>query len=135
MRRRLSMNLGFVTNSSSMIHHFPKEVLDHPKVRTFMRVFEIEDGFVGQDLWHRGACTTVAVTKEQKKQVQASFTNNEGAFEERGPKISVDSDEVVVIYGDESSSVACSLACLMCEVLAEMKGGDPWDYRHAVEYN
>lgn len=133
MRMRISVNIGFVTNSSSCVHHFPGELLQHPKIKAFMEAFEIAGGFIGPELWHRSHCTTVAITKEQKAEVQHKLTNNE--YDARGPAINVDTDEVVIIYGDEYSSIATALCDLMYEALVEKKGGDPWSHRNSQEYN
>lgn len=130
---RLSATLGFITNSSSAIHHFPREVLDHPTVQHFLKTFEIEGGFVSDNLWHRGECTTVAITQEQKAEVRRQLVENE--YDARAPAIDVESDEVVVIYGDEYTSIASQFADLCCQALAEVHGGDPWKYRNADDYN
>jgi len=130
---RISINIGFVTNSSSCVHHFPSELLQHPKIKAFLQTFEIEDGFVGPELWSRTHCTTVAITKEQKAEVQDKLTNND--YGASGPAINVDTDEVVVIYGDEYQSIASALCNLMYEALVEQKGGDYWSHRNSVDYN
>lgn len=130
---KISMNIGFVTNSSSVVHHFPKEVLDHPQVAAFIKAFELEDGFVGREMWRRDECTTIAMTRKQKEEVQQKLAQSE--YGSKGPPINVDSDEVVIIYGDEAQSVANSLAHLMCQAMADIHGGDPWDYRNSEEYN
>lgn len=132
---RLSMTIGFITNSSSAIHHFPREVLDHPRVKGFLEAFEITGGFIGEDLWSRSHCTTVAITKEQKEEVQRRLNASEYTEYARAPAVDVDSDEIVVIYGDEYQSIASSLADLCAEALADIHGGKAWDYRYKSEYN
>ena len=127
---RLSINLGFVTNSSSAIHHFPAELLEHPEVKKFLQVFEVS-GFVG-DLWNRSACGTIALTKEQKQVAQTRFNNDNTDV----PHIDVDSTDFVVIYGDEYESLAHTFALLCSDAMAKLKGGDPLDYRFAYQsYN
>lgn len=119
MPKRLSMNIGFVTNSSFAVHHFPKQLLEHPTVRAFIEAFEIRQGFIGDDLWNRSGCASVAMTKGQKAQLVTQF-QKEGNEWARPPHINVDSDEVVVIYGDEYTSVAYQLSTLMREAAQEM---------------
>ena len=110
MPLRIGINLGFVTNSSSVIHHFPVQLLQHPDVKAFIEAFEISKGFVGSDLWHRGMCATFAVTKEQKEAVRQQLTESEYG---RNVEVSIDDDSVVLIYGDEYRSIASSLVHLM----------------------
>ena len=118
MPMKLSINIGFVTNSSFAVHHFPRQLLDHPEVSAFIEAYEIAQGFIGSSLWHRSACSTVAMTQEQKKQVVEAFQTEEEYF--RPPGINTESDEVVVIYGDEHESVARSLSRLMRAAADEM---------------
>lgn len=122
----LGINVGFVTNSSSMVHHFPRQLLDDPKVKAFLEAFGVEHGVVGDNLWHRGACTTIAITKEQKQEVVRAFAEEEYSH----PHIDVNSDEVVVIYGDEYTSVANTLAHMLSELCRERDlpyGGDEYN--------
>lgn len=131
--KRLIINIGFVTNSSSVVHHFPSELLKHPKVAAFMQAFEIDGGFVGDDLWHRGECATVAVTKEQKEEAHKQLTETDYG---RGPSIDIEGDNFVIIYGDEHQSIAHMLVDLIGEVLVEQHGGDSWDHvRDGQDYN
>lgn len=132
MPKRVSITTGFVTNSSSVIHHFPNELLSHPKIAAFLKAFEIEDGFIGEDLWDRSACTSVAITKEQKQEVLQKLQNEE--FATSHPVIDVDADKFVVIFGDEYRSIANMLTDLIGEVLVEQHGGDRWDHLKG-EYN
>lgn len=114
MPKMIGVNIGFVTNSSSVVYHFPAEVLSHPDVKAFIEALEIRDGFVGEDLWNRGLCETFAVTKEQKAKVARELQDSEYC---RGPAINVDSNEVVVIYGDEYPGLAMTLASLLQEAV------------------
>ncbi len=127
---KVSMNIGFVTNSSSCIHHFPSEVLRHPKIQAFLKIFAIEDGFVSEELFDRSLCTTVAVSRDQKAAVQTALNSEDPEDLEDGPFIDVESDEVVVIFGDEYDSIAKTLSWMMAEVLTEVYGGDTWDHQH-----
>lgn len=126
MALRLSINLGFVTNSSSMVHHFPREVLNDPNVAAFIQAFQVEGGFVGDDLWHRGQCSTMAMTPEQKQEVREKLASVDFSH----PAIR-DDDSVVVIYGDEYQSLASSLAGLMRQA-AEKLG---YQVGYGEEYN
>lgn len=120
MPKMLAINIGFVTNSSSMVYHFPKSLLNDPKVKTFLDAFEVADGFVGEDLWHRGLCATFAVTKEQKQEADAKL-NQPGYEDYRPPGIDLSDDTVTVIYGDEHPGMA-SIICSMLKEAAERAG-------------
>ena len=122
MPKQISVSIGFVTNSSSVIHHFPRELLEHPQVKAFIEKFELQDGFVGEDLWHLSHCTSFLVTPEQKAGVQERFTHNE--YDSRGPGIDMDPNQVVLIYGDEYTSIASSLCSLLKDALCEKAGPD-----------
>jgi hypothetical protein len=113
MPLRLGINIGFITNSSSCVHHFPRELLKDPKVAAFLTAFELHEGFVGSELWSRDSCTTVAMTKEQKREVQTKLGEMEGY---PAPAIDTEDDSVVIIYGDEYHSIAQVLARLLTEV-------------------
>jgi len=117
---RIGVNIGFVTNSSSMVFHFPRQLLDHPKVKQFIEAFELQDGFVGSDLWSRDTCTTIAMTREQKRKARENLAS-EGSDFCRAPAIDTEDDSVVVIYGDEYESVANTLAHLMQDAAQELK--------------
>jgi hypothetical protein len=119
MALRLGINLGFVTNSSSVIHHFPVEILQDPTVKAFIESYEISKGFVGSDLWHRGQCGTFAVTQEQKKDAQRQLNSLSDDYSNI-PGISTEADSVVVIYGDEYRSIASSLSYLMQQAAQKM---------------
>lgn len=113
MPKMLGLNIGFITNSSSAVYHFPRSLLAHPKVKKFIETFELSDGFVGSDLWRRDTCTTIAMTREQKKEASAKLADSEYCTP---PAIDVDDDSVLIIYGDEYESIARSLASVMEEV-------------------
>ncbi len=112
MKMRLSMNIGFVTNSSFVVHHFPKIVLEHPYVKTFVKRYEISQGFIGHNMWNRSECSTIAMTSEQKKEVQMEFQREKEEWM-HGPHIDTESDDVLIIYGDEYMSIAQGLSWLM----------------------
>jgi len=114
----IGMSLGFVTNSSSMVHHFPNALLEDPKVAAFLRAFDVAQGYVGDDLWHRGLCETIAITPAQKEDVNRQLTENEYGASIR---VSTDTDEFIVIYGDEYSSMASTLCDLLRTVCDERK--------------
>ena len=109
---RISMNVGFVTNSSSMIYSFPKELLDLLEVRAVLEAFEIQNGFVGHDLWSRSACETLAITKEQKDQARSDLNRMPDEYGSP-PSIDDSEDRVVIIYGDEYSGIAIMLIQLI----------------------
>lgn len=121
MAKQVSVTLGFITNSSSVVHHFPRELFEDARVQAFMEAFAAQDGFVGDNMWHRGRCTTVAMTRDQKAIVAHQMRHNE--YDAKGPEIDVESDDVVVVYGDEYTTVASQLCSLVCEVAKERDFG------------
>lgn len=114
MAMRLSANLGFITNSSSAVYHFPRALFEDPQVQAFIKAYGIDNGFVGSELWHRGECDTFAVTREQKEAVAYELIH--GSEYSSHPGINVDNDDVVVIYGDEYSGLTQELASLFKKV-------------------
>lgn len=103
--KKLSLNLGHVTNSSSMVFWFPREILEDEEVRAFLEAFDLTKGWVGADLSCRIGCRSFLLTKEQKQTAAASV---DGCYRE--PVINLDGDEVVVIYGDEHSDATAHVA-------------------------
>lgn len=118
----ISANVGFVTNSSSVIYHFPKEILEDEEVKKFIEDYGLEHGFVGNDLWHRDGCTTLALTKDQKHYVNLGLKgDNEDDYSFYNVSVNEESDEIVLIYGDEYESIVHTLARLMKDVANRKK--------------
>jgi hypothetical protein len=114
MTALLHINIGFITNSSSVVFHFPKALLQDPGIAAFLSAFEVSEGFVGQDLWHRGECGTLAISKEQKLVTQAMLKESEYCS---APAIDVEDDSTfVLIYGDEYRDLAAVLLGMLREV-------------------
>lgn len=115
MSKRMVINDGFVTNSSSCVYQISKEVLEHPDVQAFFDLYGIEDGYVGRNLWSRGDCESIAVSESKQKKVQERLKNGAwGDYE--GPHVDVDDDQILVVYGDEYDGVAQELVRLLREV-------------------
>lgn len=122
MPRLLHINIGFITNSSSVVYHFPKELLKNKDIQAFLRAYEVEDGFVGDDLWHRARCGTVAITKEQKMLAQSRLKEAEYSDFGHPPHIDVDDDATfVVVIGDEHFDIANALSHML-QTLSEKMG-------------
>lgn len=115
MAKRLIINMGFITNSSSAIHWFPKEMLEEPEVKTFMEAYGLREGYVGGNLWNRGDCESILITPEQKRQAREEL-NNTDYSSGTGDQIGTDDNQFVVIYGDEYESVTSELAHLLSEI-------------------
>lgn len=122
MALRLGINTGFVTNSSSVVYHFPTEVLQDPMVQAFLRSFEVSGGFVGSEMWHRGACASFAVTREQKEELNQKFNsiNEEEETYTNVPQAPLDEGTVTLVYGDEYTSLASTLSHLLQEAAKRM---------------
>ena len=114
---RISGNLGFITNSSSAIFHFPRILLEDSRIQAFLQAYGITDGYIGSDLWHRGQCETLALTPEQKRETVSRLEQEDYGH----PTIETETDQILVIYGDEYLSLTSTLGALMTQV-AEEKG-------------
>jgi len=119
MARRFMINMGFITNSSSCVYSFPPEVLAHPKVQSFIKRYEIHNGYVGDDLWYRSRCSSFLVTDEQKKEALNELSGNEYGCSRNFSL--VEDEGCSVIYGDEYSDITSTLCCLMSDVARELK--------------
>jgi len=121
MTLEVSINIGFITNSSSVVHHFPRELLELPEIKEFLRVMGIDGGYVGRNLWNRGECATIAITREEKLETLAELRSiNEDGDDYTVPEIDVDGDTVVIVYGDEYESVASTLASMLSQIAHDM---------------
>jgi len=132
MAKRLGISIGWVTNSSSVIHHFPRTLLQHPDVKKFFDDFGLHNGFVGTELWYRSACASIAVTEEQKTQLRnglrfygARKDIEEPIPDDHGYNASVhiedDPNMFVVVYGDEYSGIARTLSDFLTEIAQSLK--------------
>lgn len=123
--KRLTINVGFITNSSSAIHWFDKKVLEAPEVKAFLEAYAI-NGYVG-NVWERSRCDTFAPDRKTKEQLVEAFSQEP---EWHAPGINPGDDDVVVIYGDEYDSLTKTL----CELLASVARRN--SVRHSSdEYN
>lgn len=128
MKYEITLGLGHTTNSSSCIHFFPKEILKHPLLASFLERYEISGGFVGEDLWDRSVCDSLLLTEEQKGLAEKDLKSMEGT---RPPSVMGGSqEEFVVIYGDEYSGIA-SIFAEMCEDVCKDLGLE----HSSTEYN
>ncbi len=116
---QVSANLGFVTNSSSMVYHFPAEVMNHPRVQKVLAAFDVGGGFVGKDLWSRSNCGSLLITPEQKTEAREMLGGE--AFYGSAPAIN--DEGIAVVYGDEYTSLA-SILCDMFEAVCKEMGLD-----------
>lgn len=122
MAYRISINSGFVTNSSSVVHYFDKGLLDHPKAVAFMEAYEIDEGFVGEDLWYRSHCDSILISKDSKEEAIKNL--NSGDYANYAPSINPGGEEVIIIYGDEYDSLAQAFAHLLKQIAEEQGRGD-----------
>lgn len=111
----LQVTTGFITNSSSMICWFDRALLDHPDVKAFMAAYGIEGGMVGKDLWHRGACTSILMTPEQRKEAQHRLRVD--GYSDYAPDLGEDDDKIIVIYGDEYTNIASEFSEVLCRAM------------------
>lgn len=134
MPRRITVNVGFITNSSSCVYYFPKEVLSDPMVKAFLKAYELEDGYLGSNLQCRDTCASLIVTKAQKGKAKAELTY-EGESTEASQAIDPDSDGVYVFYGDEYTDTTQILCRIMSEALARLTGvKDPYHLGYVTDH-
>lgn len=116
--KQVGINIGFITNSSSVVYHFPRELLKDKNVAAFIEAMGIQDGFVGSNLWDRGDCETFATTKEQKAEALKALAEYDWGlgddFKPNHPPIPVNEDDrIVVVIGDEYPGLTMTLAQML----------------------
>jgi hypothetical protein len=130
MSRRITVNVGFITNSSSCVYYFPREVLDDPEVKAFIEAYGLGGGYVGSDLWHRAECSSFLVTKDQKVEAKKILHSYGDTVEEMDPSvgseasraINPDSDGAYVLYGDEYSDTTHILCGILSGAMHRLHG-------------
>lgn len=124
--RTVTVNVGFITNSSSVVHFFDKKLLEHPEVAAFLSKHEIT-GYVGANLWNRGACESILITDEQKELGQKRMEGFEWGL---GNDVKGAKDTFTVIYGDEHWGFAQELCHLIGKVTGKHRSelGSFYDY-------
>lgn len=127
VRWRITANTGFVTNSSSSVSFFKRELLEDPDVKAFMKAFRLAGGVIGENLWDRGECASILLTQEQ----QRLAAQNLGRGDWGSPDIHCGEDEFVVIYGDEYETPVSVLHDILAEKMRELGLGS----YHSTEYN
>jgi hypothetical protein len=110
--KRVTINIGFITNSSSVVYWIPRQVLEDAQVAAFISKYELQDGYIGDELWSRGSCGSFAVTREQRERINRELTDTEYR-NSKEPVFNVDEDNVVAVYGDEYSDISMELAHLL----------------------
>lgn len=125
--KRVTIGIGHITNSSSVVHYFDKRLLGDPDVKAFVEAYGLGEGRVGADLWHRGHCSSYLPTKEAKHEASRRLSGDLYPFgpgAESGTSIREDDDEIIVIYGDEYESFARDLCELLAAAAKKLKFGD-----------
>lgn len=143
MARRVTVNIGFITNSSSCVYYFPKEVLADPQVKAFLEAHELTRGYIGEELWYRSECASFLVTEEQKakaKDILRSYDPDDRETSESSVSKVIDpkDDGVYILYGDEYQSTTHILCRMMSNALAKLKGQKDHEFPRAgyvTEYN
>ena len=112
----VSITEGFITNSSSVVHHVPKSIAEHPKVKAFIEKMELDKGYVPRQVWDRRNCDGVIVNEEQVKRV-----NDDHGWDCGSINVEIKADDaMVVIYGDEYESAAHTISRIVREVAYEL---------------
>lgn len=128
MPKRIGINIGFITNSSSAVHHFPKALLEDPEIKRFLAALEVEDGFIGSDMWSRNECASLLITKEQKEEALRKLADTE--YGGSAPGLDMSDESVIVIFGDEHHGICHQISDLFdkaCERL-NLKPGSRDEY-------
>lgn len=131
--KRITMNIGFITNSSSCIHHFDARVLEDPEVRQFIETFGLKDGFIGAHMWDRASCSTFAVTPEQRRELRHRLRTTsymDPGENYYGPDLDPNDGRVTVVFGDEYQGPAMILNRLLVQAAERM--GLSW---HGEDFN
>lgn len=116
-RLQVSVNMGFITNSSSCVHWFPSKVLEHSDVKAVLDAYGAHGGWIGDDLWRRTHCDSFLVSDEQKQEAQEQA---DSAGYGSAPDLAGRPGDVVVVYGDEYDSLARLLSDVMSEACSAM---------------
>lgn len=120
MKYTTSINVGFITNSSSVVCFCPREVWNHPEVQGFIKAFEIDDGFVGPDMWDRGNCASILLTEEQKEKAIADFNSLDHNYCNWPRFEPTNADEIILIYGDEYDTVVTDILSFLRKIAVKL---------------
>ena len=122
MPKRISINVGFITNSSSCIYYFPKEVLEDQEVKDFISKYGMEEGFVGE-IWYRSSCDSFLVTSDQKLEAQMELEDSE--YCRVTGVIDPNNDGAYVLFGDEYQNTVHILNQVLSRALDRLRAANP----------
>ena len=125
MPKRISVNVGFIPNSSSCIYYFPKEVLEDQEVKDFILKYELDGGWVGSNLWYRSECDSFLVSKDQKEEALHELVSEEYGGDRVKTAINPEDDGVYVIFGDEYHSTVHVLNGILKKALDRLQKDNP----------
>lgn len=140
MAKRITINIGFITNSSSCVYYFPPEVLQDPDVKAFMEANELTSGYIGSDLWHRSECDSLLLTPEQKATAKRKlWSYDEDSSEEpseASEAVNPEAPGAYIIYGDEYQDVTHVLCSLMKKAYSRIMGKeDSYSLGYLTDFN
>jgi hypothetical protein len=118
---RITINIGFITNSSSVVHYYPKEILEDPEVKFFLTTYGIEGGYASDDVLYRSSCDSMLLTDQQKTHADIQLREAETHYTVSAKD---HANEVILIYGDEYTSITSELATLLNKVARRLGMGD-----------
>lgn len=95
----LSVNVGHITNSSSVVYSFPKEILENKEIQAILEAYSIPDNMIGSNPWDRGDCHSFVSTEEGWEILHDKFTAD--SFYENFIPDHGGPGDVVFVYGDE----------------------------------
>ena len=122
---KFTINVGFITNSSSVVHYLPPELWNHPKIKALFELYG-GDGYVGNYMASRVGCETVAVTPEQKEQALHEYRD---VFESGFSLSSTEKETgAVIIFGDEYQSLPQLLSSMARDLASEEGIEDGWAF-------
>jgi len=111
--KRLSVNIGHITNSSSVVYSFPREVLEDEAVKAILTAYEVPADSIGDNMWYRSECNSFVSTVEGWHEIDEDFRSIEYTSPQYGQP-----GDVLIIYGDEYMEVKPWLQILLKYLIA-----------------
>lgn len=122
MTIRVTVNIGFITNSSSCINCFPNELLEHEDVKAFIEKYDIAGGYTGGELMMRSEAEGFLLNEKDKRHAAEVLAE----YHYDVPEIT-DEDKFTVIYSDEYDSLSMAF-CSLLSATARKLGMNVYSY-------
>jgi hypothetical protein len=149
---QLSFSTGFITNSSAYICGYPVQLLHHPDVQTFLKTYEIDQGY-DSDTYARGYLERIIIDLKEKKEFSNQldpitfhkrifykilrhlpfFIRNQFPSEYERPKFKIKplaKSHFFVVYGDENYTLTTLFVELLDKIQRDTKIIYPTDLKN-----